>query len=62
MKINASLDYAVILANQARPGTKLAVRMAVQGKAIKPARKRTMSPAAKKKMAALMKARWATAK
>ena len=40
----------------------VAKRMAAQGKAGKPARKRTMSPAAKKKMAALMKARWAEAK
>jgi hypothetical protein len=42
----------------------VAKRMAAQGKAsaTKPARKRTMSPAAKKKMAALMKARWANAR
>src|ERR1035438_8010768 len=41
----------------------VAKRMAAQGIATsKPARKRGMSPAAKKKMAALMKARWANAK
>jgi hypothetical protein len=42
----------------------VAKRMAAQGKApaAKPTRKRTMSPAAKKKMAVLMKARWAKAK
>jgi len=41
----------------------VAKRMAAQGKtANKPAPKRGMSPAAKKKMAALMKARWANAK
>ena len=37
-------------------------RMAAQGKTAKPARKRTMSPAARVRMAALMKARWANAK
>jgi hypothetical protein len=42
----------------------VAKRMAAKGKAqvTKAARKRGMSPAAKKKMAALMKARWAKAK
>jgi hypothetical protein len=40
----------------------VAKRMAAQGKAAQPVPKRTMSPAAKAKMARLMKQRWAKAK
>jgi hypothetical protein len=40
----------------------VAKRMAAQEKAAKPAKRRSMSPAAKAKMARLMKERWANAK